>query len=131
MTADVIARSRLLAMDDNADSAELVGRIGQKCGYEVRVSSTPSEFRKFLTEWKPDVITLDLCMPDTDAIDLFPFLQQLPFDGAVLIISGQDNWLRKSASKLASARGLHIAGDMQKPLDIAALRLVLQQLKHS
>jgi two-component system chemotaxis response regulator CheB len=121
----------LLAVDDNADSAELVGRIGQKCGYDVRVASKPSDVRELLVEWKPDVITLDLCMPDSDAIDLFPFLQQLPFVGAVLIISGHDDWMRKSAGKLASARGLHVAGDMQKPLDTAALRQVLQQLRNS
>jgi CheY-like chemotaxis protein len=130
LTANAVARSRLLAVDDNADSAELVGRIGQKCGYEVRVASRPAEVRDLLVEWKPDIITLDLCMPDSDAIDLFPFLQQLPFVGAVLIISGHDEWLRKSAGKLASARGLHVAGDMQKPVDTAALRQVLEQLKH-
>jgi two-component system chemotaxis response regulator CheY len=119
---------RLLAVDDNVESAELVGRIAAKCGYDVRLASTTSSVRRELVDWKPDVLTLDLCMPDSDAIDLFPLLQEANFDGRVVIISGHDDWLRKSASKLASARGIKIVGDMQKPLDVAKFRQLLLAL---
>jgi two-component system chemotaxis response regulator CheY len=119
---------RLLAVDDNVDSAELVGRIASRCGYEVRVALTAESVRRELVDWQPDVLTLDLCMPDSDAIDLFPLLQEAKFAGRVVIISGHDDWLRKSASKLASARGIKIAGDMQKPLDVARFRQLLLTL---
>ena len=122
------AGRRLLAVDDNVESAELVGRIAQKCGYDVRVASTAGSVQRELVGWRPDVLTLDLCMPDGDAIDLFPLLQEANFDGRVVIISGHDDWLRKSASKLAAARGINIVGDMEKPLDVAKLRQLLLAL---
>jgi DNA-binding NtrC family response regulator len=121
-------RHRLLAVDDNLEAAELVGRIAAKCGFDVRVAVTATAVRKHLVEWKPDLMTLDLCMPDSDAIDLFPILQEAKFDGRVVIVSGHDDWLRKSAIKLASARGINIAGDMQKPIDTAAFRQLLLAL---
>lgn len=119
---------RLLAVDDNIESAELVGRIAAKCGIDVRTATTADSVRSQLVEWRPSILTLDLCMPDSDAIDLFPMLQEANFDGRVVIISGHDDWLRKSAGRLASARGIQIAGDLQKPLDVAKFRQLLLSL---
>jgi hypothetical protein len=45
-----------------------------------------------------------------------------------LIISGQDDWLRKSAARLASARGLNITSDLSKPVDLKLLREILMKL---
>jgi two-component system chemotaxis response regulator CheY len=122
------AGHRLLAVDDNVESAELVGRIARKCGYDVRVASTAGSVRRELVDWRPSVLTLDLCMPDGDAIDLLPLLQEANFDGRVVIVSGHDDWLRKSASKLAAARGLDSAGDLPLPLDLAKFRQLLLAL---
>jgi DNA-binding response OmpR family regulator len=119
---------RLLAVDDNADSANIVARVAGRCGYEAMTASEPGDVRRLIEEWKPDVLTLDLCMPDIDAIDLFPVLEEAKFGGPVLIISGLDRWLRRSATKLASARGLNVVGDLEKPLDLAALRAKLAEV---
>jgi DNA-binding NtrC family response regulator len=127
--SNVVVGKRLLAVDDNADSAELVARIAGRCGYETRTASVPTDVRQVLAEWKPDVVTLDLCMPDIDAIDLFPVLKEAAFGGPVLIISGLDPWLRRSATKLATARGLNVVGDMEKPLDPAMLRRKLAEVR--
>jgi two-component system chemotaxis response regulator CheY len=127
MTTDRSKR-RLLAVDDDADSAELVGRVAAKCGYDVRVTSAPKALRHVLTEWRPDVLTLDVCMPDVDALELLPMLGEVQFSGCLIIISGYDSLVRRSASKLASAHGIQVAGDMRKPLDIAAFRQLLQDL---
>jgi len=45
-----------------------------------------------------------------------------------VIISGQDDWFRKTAGRLAAARGLNVVRDMPKPVDIKALRDVLTGL---
>ena len=132
MDASNAARpKRLLAVDDNADSAELVARIAGRCGYEARIASVAADVRQLLIEWQPDVLTLDLCMPDIDAIDLFPVLKEAAFAGPVLIISGLDPWLRRSATKLAAARGLNVVGDFEKPLDPPALREKLAEVRAS
>jgi two-component system chemotaxis response regulator CheY len=121
-------RRRLLAVDDDVASAELVGRIAARCGYDVRVTSSPKEVRDLLTEWQPDVLALDVCMPELDAVELLPILDEVQFSGDLLIVSGSDDQVRVSARKLASVRGIKVAGDIQKPLDVAALRKLLQGL---
>jgi hypothetical protein len=56
-------------------------------------------------------------------------LQENDFKGLILIISGQEHWFRKSASRLATARGLKIAADMAKPIDVSELGQLLQDLR--
>ena len=119
---------RLLAVDDNADSAELVARLAGKCGYDARCLTDPRSLRAVLADWNPEVITLDLCMPEEDGIGTFATLHESGFRGDLVIISGQDDWLRKTASRLASARGLRVAADLSKPVDLSVLRDLLAKL---
>jgi len=122
---------RLLAVDDNSDSAELIARVAAKCGYEARSVTDPSSLGDVLHNWKPQVLTLDLCMPEEDGISLLSLLKSAGFTGSLIIISGQDDWFRKTASRLASARGLNVAQDLPKPVDLKALREVLTGLANS
>jgi two-component system chemotaxis response regulator CheB len=123
-------RGRLLAVDDSADSADLVARVAAKCGYEAQAISDPKSVRALVVSWKPEVLTLDLCMPEADGIDLLSMLEETGFEGLLVIISGQDGWFRKAASRLAEVRGLKVVDDLQKPVDINALRQLLSRLRH-
>jgi DNA-binding NtrC family response regulator len=118
-------KPRLLAVDDSEDSAELIWRVASRCGYDARKTSEPTTVKELLIAWRPDVVTLDICMPEADGIVLLSMLQEIRFTGHVIIISGQDDWFRKVAVKLADTRGLNILQDFQKPIDINALRQVL------
>jgi DNA-binding response OmpR family regulator len=120
---------RLLAIDDNRDSADLVVRIAKKCGYVAEALSRYDELPAQLKAAPIDVLTLDLCMPDQDGIRTLSVLQENGFQGVIVIISGQEGWLRKSAGRLAQARGLKIAGDFAKPLDLAAMTKLLNALQ--
>jgi two-component system chemotaxis response regulator CheB len=124
-------QDRLLAVDDSADSADLVARIAAKCGYDAQAVCDPTSVRALVTSWKPEILTLDLCMPDADGLDLLSMLEETRFPGQLVIISGQDGWFRKAASRLAETRGLKVVDDMQKPVDIAALRQLLSRLRQS
>jgi DNA-binding NtrC family response regulator len=120
---------RLLAVDDSADSADLVVRIAAKCGFDAQATSDPTSVRALVVSWKPEILTLDLCMPEADGIDLLSVLEETGFSGLLIIISGQDGWFRKAASRLAETRGLKVVDDLQKPVDIAALRRLLSRLR--
>ena len=120
---------RLLAVDDHADSAELIVRIANKCGYDARAMSDARSLSTVLKTWKPEVLTLDLCMPEEDGIAIFSTLMDAGFSGDLIIVSGQDDWLRKTAGRLATARGLKVTDDLSKPVDLSALRAVLARLQ--
>ena len=124
-------KARLLAVDDNSDSAELIVRVASKCGYEARPMTDLRPLRSVLEEWKPHVLTLDLVMPQEDGIAILSTLKDSKFDGTLIIISGQDDWLRETAGRLASACGLNVAHHLSKPIDLKDLRGVLTNLRSS
>lgn len=117
---------RLLAIDDNPDCADLVVRVARRCGYEARALAGQADLPQTLRDWKPDVLTLDLCMPEADGINLFSVLRAGEFTGDVIIISGQEDWLRKVAGRLAKVHGLRVVEDLAKPLDLARLQALLK-----
>jgi CheY-like chemotaxis protein len=121
-------KPRLLAIDDHPDS-ELIARVAEKLGFEAKTASSPDVLRAQLAAWRPDILTVDLCMPEEDGLEVFVLLGQLGFTGRVIIISGRDEWLRKSASVLASARGLQIMGHLPKPVELKLLRSMLSEAR--
>ena len=120
---------RLLAIDDHADSAELIARVATGLGIDARTAAKPDAMRKNLASWQPDIVTLDLCMPEEDGFGVFSLLEKQGFAGRIVIVSGHDEWLRRSATRLGSARGLNIAGNLAKPVDLRKLRELLSGLQ--
>jgi two-component system, chemotaxis family, chemotaxis protein CheY len=122
------AKPRLLAIDDDLPLAELISRAAEKCGYEARALDQSHQLARLLDGWMPDVLTLDLSMPEEDGMSMLALLEEKRFAGMLIIISGHQGWLRKAACRLAQGRGLDVVEDFQKPVDITALRQVLKRL---
>jgi len=124
-------RTRLLALDDHTDSAELIARVAAKIGYDSRTAASPNELRDALGSWQPEILTIDLSLPGEDGLAVFSLLQQQGFGGHIFIISGHDECMRRSAGRLASAKGLNVAGNLSKPIDLKVLRSLLGELLES
>ena len=120
---------RLLAVDDNFESAELIARIGTACGYETKPIMDPRTVPDILEDWKPDVLTLDLCMPHKDGFSILATLQEVGFKGSLIVISAQNDWLRKAACQLAEVNGIEVTSHLQKPINLHALRDLLNTIR--
>jgi len=78
-----------------------------------------------------DLVVTDLNMPNVDGITFMRFLSKVEYDGALMIISGEDRRLLNSVVQLGNAQNLNIIGAMQKPFDRNELRLMLGQMQLS
>ncbi len=117
--------NRLLAVDDDAASAELIVRVAERCGYEAFATSDSRGVINLANALKPDIIAVDICMPNIDANGLFELLAQNGYDGRVLIVSGQHPEVLSAAQKKAEQLGLRVPYVQQKPLDFQKLRTML------
>ena len=68
------AKSRILIVDDNQDLAKVMRVVLVQAGFEVEIVFSGQEALDQLTQHMPDVIILDLMMPD---ISGFTILRQL------------------------------------------------------
>lgn len=74
----VIDGMRVLIVDDEADTLELLATILTQNGAEVRPQSSAREALETVKEWKPDVIISDLGMPEEDGYSFVKKLRALP-----------------------------------------------------
>jgi two-component system, chemotaxis family, chemotaxis protein CheY len=115
----------LLAVDDDASSAELVVRIAERCGFEAFATSDPRGFIELCKQLNPSVLSIDINMPNIDANGLLVLLHEAGFAGKIMIVSGQDHDTLRTVSDFGASLGLQKPEIMQKPIDIAKMRLLL------
>ena len=122
---------RLLAIDDDEDSADLIIRSAVKCGYEGLPITNAESLADTVARWCPDVVTLDIGMPNVDGAGALALLAEVNFKGQVIIVSGKPDWQRKLVADLGLRMGLAIAANEQKPVDILRLRRLLLGISRS
>jgi CheY-like chemotaxis protein len=65
----------LLVVDDDADSREVLGRFLSKCGHQVASAPNGRDALASVLARTPDLIVLDLLMPEMDGTDLVEILR--------------------------------------------------------
>jgi signal transduction histidine kinase/DNA-binding response OmpR family regulator len=67
---------RILVVDDDADSRDVVEAILNSCGSEVTCCKSAAEAIKAVRDWKPDLMVSDIGMPLEDGFDLIDKLRK-------------------------------------------------------
>jgi len=118
----------LLVVDDDPPILKLFGSVGESCGYKVETMSDAGEFIARCDEKSPDVLVLDLVMPNVDGIEVLRTMSEMEVGSHVLLITGFDPELLERAQALAKAWNLNIIGGMTKPVDPHAVQELLAKL---
>src|SRR5688572_31712592 len=79
---------RVLIVEDHADSAEFLRLLLEPEGYLVRVAATAQRTREEVEASKPDVILMDLMLPDVEGLDLLRELRAMSPESCVIVVSG-------------------------------------------
>ena len=75
----------------------------------------------------PDIIALDIFMPDVDGIEVIWELGKLPRKPDLLLISGNATPMLHAAESLAEENGSNVLGTFAKPMRLVELRAVLEK----
>jgi len=84
-----------------------------------------------IRNWRPHVITLDLCLPEIDGMEVISLIKKTDFAGPLIIISGQPEWIRDLTGRMASESGLKVPAQMSKPIHLPQLRELLMLIRAS
>lgn len=120
---------RLLVIDDDPLVGSVARRIAEKIGFDVLTTTDADSFKAAYEHFRPDVISLDLSMPGCDGIEMLRYLADIGCRAQILIASGFDSKVLKSAHDLGMARGLNMAGVIAKPMRAAEVRAVLEEAR--
>ena len=107
------------------DFTQLVVRAALRCGYEAFAIMDADSLERAVDDWQPHVVTLDLCMPGLDALEIIWRLKRTRFEGRLIVVSGQPEPIRIEAISLATANGFKEPVQMGKPVQLVQLRELL------
>ncbi len=129
--ANHTAPHRLLAVEDDLDCSDLIVRTARKCGYAALPALDARSMDETIRNWRPHVITLDLCLPEIDGMEVISLIKKTDFAGPLIIISGQPEWIRDLTGRMASESGLKVPAQMSKPIHLPQLRELLMLIRAS
>jgi len=113
--------SRILIVDDDAQIVSgLEALLSDE--WEVRTASTGKEALVTFADFSPDVVLLDVQLPDFSGMDLLHQFKMYSETAAVIMMSGVGNLERVIESMKLGAETF-----LQKPFDYDTLTLTLQQ----
>ena len=75
--SELLGGLRILVVDDELDSRELITAILTRCGSEVRCSESAAEALRAFREWKPDLLVSDIGMPNEDGYSLIQKVRKM------------------------------------------------------
>jgi CheY-like chemotaxis protein len=87
MRANPLTSIRVLFVDDNSATREGYTKYLAKFGYEVMPVATGQEALTLASAWAPDVIVLDLGLPDIDGWEVARQLKAAPMTVTIPIIA--------------------------------------------
>jgi signal transduction histidine kinase/DNA-binding response OmpR family regulator len=73
---------KVLVVDDEADSRDLLMTILTRCGSDVRCSDSAAAAMQAFHEWNPDLLVSDIGMPNEDGYSLIKRLRELESEHA-------------------------------------------------
>ena len=96
-------RTRILVIDDDAQTLRLLRRSLEEAGYHVTVTSDPAEALKLAETQDPDLILMDYLLPEVSGLDLLQRIRE--FSGVPVV------FLTSQSSSEDAARALRMGAD--------------------
>ncbi|MEO6430652.1 MAG: EAL domain-containing response regulator, partial [Nitrosospira sp.] len=120
----------ILVLDDESFMLKLLGRILLNLGFtSVIFCDNGRSALEQITDasGRPNLILLDLNMPEMDGIEFVRHLVDRHYLGSLILISGEDERMLQTAEKLVRAHKIPILGYLHKPVKPDALSAMLEK----
>ncbi len=113
---------RVLIVDDNRDGADALGLLVEELGHQVHVTYGGTKALEVATAFRPDLMLVDLVMPDMDGCRLVMRFRQIPAfaQTKIVAITGQKDEKYKSSAMKAGCDAV-----LFKPVALTEIKAVL------
>jgi DNA-binding response OmpR family regulator len=111
----------ILLADDDASVQTMIRRVLESEHYRVLLASTGREAASQFLNGPPDLVLLDLNMPDKDGWEAWQIMDTLHPFVPVIVITARPNQYEK-------AKRMRIEALMEKPLDLPLLLRTINRL---
>ena len=113
-----IGKTEILVVDDNPDSLELLEHLISKEGAVVKKARNAQEAQELLLTWTPNVLLLDIAMPEMDGYELLTRIRGIERLREVPAVAVTAHAFERDKERSAKAG---FAAHVSKPYEIEAL----------
>ena len=124
---------RVLLLDDEVFMLNLLSHILRGLGFS-QVTSCDNGLQALQHvsgDDPPDLILLDLNMPDMDGVEFARKLVECDYSGKLVLVSGEGERVLHMVEKLIQAHSIAILGYLHKPFSRPALQAIMAMAMHS
>lgn len=119
---------KILVLDDDPFMLKLLTRMLENMGCAAVTSCDSGRAALGLIDGlndHPDIILLDLNMPEMDGLEFVRHLAEHRYTGSLILMSGEDEHLLSAAEKLVRAHRIPVLGSLRKPITREGLAALL------
>lgn len=113
------AKPLLIVVDDEPAIGEVISFVAERTGVDILIATSGAEFQKLVLECRPDVIFMDLVMPETSASELVAWLAVNDVKAPVILMSGYDEPAVNALKESAEKDGVPILDFLKKPFSLS------------
>jgi CheY-like chemotaxis protein len=113
---------RILIADDNVDAAASLALLLEMQGHETRTANNGREAVELAETFQPDIIFMDLGMPQVDGIEATRQIRAEPW-GKAMVIVALTGWGQESNRRQTRAVGMDL--HLVKPINLEGIAAVL------
>lgn len=114
--------ANIVIIDDEAEICEVLQTMLEQQEHRVRTTTHPQNLAQILTP-KPDVVLLDVLLPDINGLECMPQIKSLAPEAKIVIITGLNDYHLADAFYEAGACGF-----LNKPLRRDQILTTLQRV---
>ncbi len=123
--------TEIFIIDDEEQIAEMLGEVVSLSGFNANIYTDATVFFEEGKFNDNATIILDLNMPNMDGVEVIRELSSKSSKASLILMSGYDMSVLRSAEKLAQAHGLEIVTSLMKPIQLDSLMEVLDTHRKS
>jgi CheY-like chemotaxis protein len=106
---------KLLVVDDQVGLTRVMRLVAEELGYETRIANCPLQATEMFIAFRPDVVILDMIMPEKDGIDVLNEILLTGTRARVVLTSGMSDGLLRLAEGVARFHHLERVEVLRKP----------------
>ena len=114
---------KIFLLDDDELIVTMLSRALMKDGYEVKYETKTQGVLNKIRSWSPDVVMLDINMPEQSGIEVLQELKRKEIDTQVVMLSADD-----TAETAVKAMKLGAADYLTKPFNMDEVRIVISNI---
>lgn len=114
---------KIFLLDDDELIVTMLSRALKKDGYQIKAEIKTKDVVDKIRTWSPDVVMLDINMPEKSGIDILQELRSKEIDTQVVMLSADD-----TAETAVRAMKLGAADYLTKPFNMDEVRIVISNI---